>query len=146
MKAVLILAALLVATAQRSAGQRLQSWRGCYSLTWSDSSNGRDLPTRVRLDAQRDTLMHHPPFPPMYVVSGPSTGSESGAPFVRLSQTWWWPVGRDSVHFTVVDVLNVQWDVNLGEDGDSLVGEAQGMDGDAAYGPLSLTLRRRSCR
>jgi hypothetical protein len=146
MRTIAILAALFMAAARRSDGQHLARWRGCYSLAWPDSLEGHEFPRLVRFESQRDTLMRSPPFPRLFVVSGPSIRADSTGRYVRLAQTWWRPVGHDSVHLTVVDSYNIQWDVDLGQDGDSLVGDAQGMDGDAAYGPVFLSGRRRPCR
>ena len=139
------LAVVLSALSQPSDGQDLSSGRGCYAFTWSDTLKDRGLPIRVRLDPQRDTLMPHPPFDLLYFVSGPSSSSDSTALYVHLSHTWWTPLSRDSLHFSVVDRYNVQWDMDLTQHGDSLFGEAQGMNGDAAFGPYSVVARRSTC-
>src|SRR5258708_25796694 len=124
--------------------QQASPWPGCYAFTWPDSLRWHRLPSTARLDAQRDTSMP-PPAPKLFVMSPLSPPSTSPHISAHLNQAWWRPVGPDSLNLTIVDPFNIQWEISLGSIGDSLVGVATGMDGDAAWGPFDASARRIPC-
>jgi hypothetical protein len=136
----------LLAGLSRAAAQQLYRWPGCYAFSWGDTVGSHQLSVRVRFESQRDTSMHHPPFPLMFLVSAVPALPHTVKQHRLLSQVWWTPVSADSFQYTVVDHDNVEWNIDFARGADSLVGTAMGGDGDATWGPFIVSARRIPCR
>jgi len=129
--------------ALQARAQQTSRWLGCYAFAWEDSLRSHRLPSGARLEAQRDSGI---PSSQVLFFMAPLGGQLVSGPLLpHLDQAWWEPVGSDSLSLTIVDPHNVQWEIALGPNGDSLVGVATGMDGDAAWGPYAASARRIPC-
>jgi hypothetical protein len=132
--------------ALQARAQQASRWPGCYAFTWEDSLRLHRLPSGARLEAQRDSGMPSPPFHILFFMASLGGQSDSGPLPPHLDHAWWEPLGSDSLDLTIVDPYNIQWEIALGPNGDSLVGVATGMDGDAAWGPFAASARRIPCQ